>query len=232
MGIYRRMHMSHHCGTESTRPHNHQHDRAHQHAHEDACCGSGIPLTPLGPAEKDGAARREIYRLLGALLLAALAEGMAFQDMGAWGWQAGSMGMAAIAIVLSGFGVLRSGLKSLLRLDLNISALMSVAVIGAFLIGEWPEAAMVMALYNLAELIEHRSVDRARNAIQHLLDIAPASAQRLSTTGQWEAVAVEDVEVGDTLRVRPGERLPMDGRVTTGHSAADQSPVTGESLPV
>jgi len=224
--------MSHHCGTESTRPHNHQHDRAHQHAHEDACCGSGIPLTPLGPAEKDGAARREIYRLLGALLLAALAEGMAFQDMGAWGWQAGSMGMAAIAIVLSGFGVLRSGLKSLLRLDLNINALMSVAVIGAFLIGEWPEAAMVMALYNLAELIEHRSVDRARNAIQHLLDIAPASAQRLSTTGQWEAVAVEDVEVGDTLRVRPGERLPMDGRVTTGHSAVDQSPVTGESLPV
>lgn len=224
--------MSHHCGTESTRPHNHQHDRAHQHAHEDACCGSGIPLTPLGPAEKDGAARREIYRLLGALLLAALAEGMASQDMGAWGWQAGSMGMAAIAIVLSGFGVLRSGLKSLLRLDLNINALMSVAVIGAFLIGEWPEAAMVMALYNLAELIEHRSVDRARNAIQHLLDIAPASAQRLSTTGQWEAVAVEDVKVGDTLRVRPGERLPMDGRVTTGHSAVDQSPVTGESLPV
>lgn len=224
--------MSHYCGTESTRPHNHQNDQAHPHAHEDACCGSGIPLTSLGSAEKNGAARREIYRLIVALFLAALAEGMAFHDMGAWGWQAGSMGLAAIAIVLSGFGVLRSGLRALLRLDMNINALMSVAVIGAFLIGEWPEAAMVMALYNLAELIEHRSVDRARNAIQHLLDIAPASAQRLSTTGQWEAVAVEDVKVGDTLRVRPGERLPMDGRVITGYSTVDQSPVTGESLPV
>lgn len=76
------------------------------------------------------------------------------------------MGVAAIAIALSGFSVFRKGLSSLLSGKLNINALMSVAVAGAFVLGEWPEAAMVMALYALAELIEARAVDRARNAHQ------------------------------------------------------------------
>src|SRR5690606_22507649 len=133
---------------------------------------------------------------------------------------------------LAGLGVLRKGLAALVRVNLNINALMSVAVIGAFIIGEWPEAAMVMALYSLAELIEHRYVDRARGAIQGLLDIAPSMAERRQSDGNWQSIAVEEVAIGEILRVGPGDRLPLDGVVIAGASAVNQSPVTGEGMPV
>ncbi len=142
------------------------------------------------------------------------------------------MVLAAMAIGMAGLGVLRQGWAALLRGKLNINALMTVAVTGGFLIGEWPEAAMVMALYSLAELLEERSVDRARNAIKSLLDITPPVAQRRNDQGHWEEIPVVNVAIGDTVRVRPGERVPLDGRVVEGRSSVDQAPVTGESLPV
>lgn len=91
---------------------------------------------------------------------------------------------------------------------------------------------MVMALYSLAELIEHRSVDRARDAIQGLLDIAPSMAERRQSDGNWQSIAVEEVAIGEILRVGPGDRLPLDGVVIAGASAVNQSPVTGEGMPV
>lgn len=91
---------------------------------------------------------------------------------------------------------------------------------------------MVMALYAIAELIEARSVDRARNAIQGLLDLAPAQARVAQPDGSWADVPAGDVPLQALVRVRPGERLPLDGVVTEGRSSVDQAPVTGESLPV
>jgi len=110
--------------------------------------------------------------------------------------------------------------------------LMTVAVTGAFLIGQWPEAAMVMALYAIAEAIEARAVDRARNAIKSLLALAPEQAEVRQGDGSWTRVGVKAVVVDATVRIRPGERVPLDGVVTLGQSAIDQSPVTGESLPI
>jgi Cd2+/Zn2+-exporting ATPase len=109
---------------------------------------------------------------------------------------------------------------------------MTVAVTGAFVIGQWPEAAMVMALYAIAEAIEARAVDRARNAIQGLLAMAPDQASVLQSDGSWLTVAVAQIAVGSTLRVKPGERVPMDGVVQTGQTSINQAPVTGESIPV
>ena len=118
------------------------------------------------------------------------------------------------------------------RGQLNINALMSVAVAGAFAIGQWPEAAMVMALYSLAELIEARSVERARNAITGLLQLSPPQVEVRQVDGSWATVEAKAVAVGAVARVKPGERFALDGRVTEGQSAVDQSPVTGESIPV
>jgi Cd2+/Zn2+-exporting ATPase len=115
---------------------------------------------------------------------------------------------------------------------LNINALMSVAVTGAFLIGQWPEAAMVMALYAIAEMIEARSIDRARNAIRTLMALAPEEADMRQPDGSWATTAVGQIPLESILRIRPGERLPLDGIVTMGSSAVNQAPVTGESLPV
>lgn len=91
---------------------------------------------------------------------------------------------------------------------------------------------MVMALYAIAELIEARSVDRARNAIKGLLDLAPQQAMVQQADGQWTVVPVDQVELGSLVRIRPGERVPLDGTVIQGNSAINQAPVTGESIPV
>ncbi len=147
-------------------------------------------------------------------------------------WRIAGMGLAAVAIGLAGLGIYQSGIRSLLRGKLGIDALMSVAVTGAFLIGQWPEAAMVMALYALAELIEHRAADRARNAIGGLMALAPDEAEMQTPQGDWQRVAAREVPVGAVVRVRPGDRVPLDGVVTAGASAIDQASVTGESIPV
>ena len=109
---------------------------------------------------------------------------------------------------------------------------MSVAVTGAFLIGQWPEAAMVMALYAIAELIEARAVDRARNAIKGLLDLAPDAAEVRQPDGSWSSVPAGEVVLDAIVRVKPGARIALDGVVTAGTSAVNQAPVTGESIPV
>jgi len=142
------------------------------------------------------------------------------------------LAVAVLAIGLSGIETYTKGFKALRHGRLNISALMTVAVTGAFLIGQWPEAAMVMALYAIAELIEARAADRARNAIEGLLALAPDQADVRQDDGAWRTVASADVPLDAVVRIRPGERVPLDGVVTEGRSAIDQAPVTGESLPV
>ena len=184
---------------------------AHDH---DAKTGTGLP------------------RLLAALALAIAAEGLSFFVPDApWSRPAG-LAIAAAAIALAGFGTFRKGLTALRHGRLNINALMTVAVAGAFVIGQWPEAAMVMALYAIAELIEARAVDRARNAISGLLALSPEMADLRQADGTWKSVPVGEVPIGATVRVRPGERVAMDGVVTEGGTSIDQAPVTGESLPV
>lgn len=190
-------------------------------------------LSAPPPAEDTAKAQRaELIRLVAALLVAVGAELVHFLAPDTLPWKAVGMAVAAGAIALSGLAVFRKGLSALLHGQLNINALMSVAVAGAFAIGQWPEAAMVMALYSLAELIEARSVERARNAITGLLALSPPQVEVRQTDGAWASADAKTVAVGSTARVKPGERFALDGRVTAGQSAVDQSPVTGESIPV
>lgn len=177
-------------------------------------------------------ASRDLWRVVLALPLAVGAELLAFFAPNAMAFKGAGMVLAAAAIWLSGFSVYRKGFAALRHGRLNINALMTVAVTGAFLIGQWPEAAMVMALYAIAELIEARAVDRARNAIRSLLDLAPDSAEVRQPDGGWRAVASKDVVLDSIVRVKPGARIPLDGIVITGAGAVNQAPVTGESIPV
>ena len=187
---------------------------------------------PPSAAEGEKLQRRELIKLVVALLLALAAELLHFFAPQARLWDGLGMAVAAVAIGFAGLTVLGKGLAALRRFQLNINALMSVAVIGAFLLGQWPEAAMVMALYSLAELIESRSVERARNAIAGLLALTPPQVELRAADGEWRMVDAAAAAVGATARVKPGERFALDGRVTVGHSVVDQSPVTGESMPV
>ena len=187
---------------------------------------------PVSAAETQRRQRLEIWKLGAALGFALGAEVVHFLAPETMPWNVLSMALAGVAIALSGFGVYRKGLALLLRGQLSITTLMTVAVTGAFVIGQWAEAAMVMALYSLAEWIEARAVDRARNAIKGLLDLAPPMAEVRQADGTWRSMPVQDIATGAVVRVKPGERLALDGRVLAGHSAIDQAPVTGESVPV
>ena len=115
---------------------------------------------------------------------------------------------------------------------MNINALMSVAVTGALLIGQWPEAAMVMVLFTISELIEAKSLDRARNAIEGLLKLVPETVTVSEQDGSWREVEASGVDIGRIVRVRPGERIGLDGKIIRGNSSVNQAPITGESLPV
>jgi len=205
----------------------------------DAIRKAGFKPEPLGDTGSSAAAVASPTgfwttwgKSLGALGLAVAAEGLAFAFPDSVPVKALGMALAAAAIALSGFSVYGKGLAALRQGRLNINALMTVAVTGAFLIGQWPEAAMVMALYAIAEAIEARAVDRARGAIKSLLALAPEQAEVRQDDGNWVRMGVKEVTVGMTVRIRPGERVPLDGIVSLGQSAIDQSPVTGESLPV
>ena len=182
-----------------------------------ACCGCSSD--PHGHGALPG-----WPRIAAALLFAAGAEAAHWAQ-----YDVPGMLLAVAAIALAGLGVYRAGLKDLARLRLGIHALMAVAVTGAFLIGQWPEAAMVMALYVAAERIEDGAMDRARHAIRSLLDLAPESAEVLQPDGSTVRQNAAQVPLGATLRIAPGARVPLDGTVTRGESAVNQAPITGES---
>ncbi|MGB3289569.1 MAG: heavy metal translocating P-type ATPase [Burkholderiaceae bacterium] len=185
-----------------------------------------------GVDEDHGAFSSGITRLLIALAFALGAEVLSFFAPDTRAWQIGGMAVAAVGIWLAGFETYAKGLAALRRGRLNINALMTVAVTGAFLIGQWAEAAMVMGLYAVAELIEARAVDRARNAIKGLLDLTPETAEVRQADGSWRAIPAKEVALRAIVRVKPGERVALDGVVTAGASAVNQAPVTGESVPV
>ena len=171
-------------------------------------------------------------KLAASLLLAIGAEVIGYFAPETMAWSAAGLAVAAVAIWLAGFDVYKKGLTALRHGRLNINALMTVAVTGAFAIGQWPEAAMVMALYAIAEAIEARAVDRARNAIKGLLAMTPEEASVRQADGSLASRPVREIAVGAMLRVKPGERVPMDGVVRSGQTSIDQAPVTGESIPV
>ncbi|MDP3857714.1 MAG: heavy metal translocating P-type ATPase [Stagnimonas sp.] len=140
--------------------------------------------------------------------------------------------LALVSIFTGGLSTYKKGWIALKNRNLNMNALMSIAVTGGMAIGHWPEAAMVMFLFALAEVIEAKSLDRARNAIRGLMDLAPETATVRQADGSWKELPAKEVAKGAVVRVRPGERIALDGLITAGRSAINQAPITGESLPV
>lgn len=140
--------------------------------------------------------------------------------------------LAALAVLFAGPPVLKKGWIALKTLTLNINFLMTIATLGALAIGEYPEAAMVIFLFGVAEMIEAYALDRARKAIQTLVEIAPVEASVKLAGGSWKVTPVAEIPIEATVRVRPGERIALDGEVLLGESSVNQAPITGESMPV
>jgi Cd2+/Zn2+-exporting ATPase len=140
-------------------------------------------------------------------------------------------GLFLVAIVSSGYPVVRSGYYSARNLSLDIDLLMGTAIIAATGIGYFVEAATLAVLFSLAELLEDYSMDRARDSLRELMELSPDEAT-VRREGEEVTVPAEDVAVGETVVVRPGDKIPLDGTVVDGESAVDESPITGESVPI
>ncbi|MEG0258838.1 MAG: heavy metal translocating P-type ATPase [Lysinibacillus sp.] len=143
--------------------------------------------------------------------------------------------MFLIAIVVGGIGIFKTGFKNLLRFEFDMKTLMTIAVIGAAIIGEWKEGAVVVFLFAVSEALEAYSMDKARQSIRQLMDIAPPSALIKRAHGEHfheMELPTEQIEIGDILIVKPGQKIAMDGVVITGLSAVNQAAITGESIPV
>lgn len=140
--------------------------------------------------------------------------------------------LALGALLCCGLSTYKKGWLALRNGNLNINALMSIAVTGALALGQWPEAAMVMVLFALAEWLEAKSLDRARHAISGLLALTPAQATVQHPDGSWREVAASAVQRQQLVRIKPGERIPLDGILEQGYSSVNQAAITGESLPI
>jgi Cd2+/Zn2+-exporting ATPase len=137
----------------------------------------------------------------------------------------------AASILAAGHRLLLTGLGNLMRLDFDMRTLMTVAIIGAAAIGEWLEGAVVVILFALSEALERYTMERARRSIRGLMELAPREASVLRD-GRELTVGTSEIAVGDTLIVRPGVKIAMDGVVESGTSAVSQAAITGESVPV
>jgi Zn2+/Cd2+-exporting ATPase len=156
-----------------------------------------------------------------------IAAGMAAAAAGA---SALSIAAYVTATVIGAVFPARRAVGALRSRTVDINALMVIAALGAIAIGEWREGATVVFLFALAQWLEARTLARARGAIRALLDLSPRDAL-VRRSGVEHRVAIEDVRTGDLVIARPGDKIPVDGRVTGGHSDVNEAPITGESLP-
>jgi Cd2+/Zn2+-exporting ATPase len=136
-----------------------------------------------------------------------------------------------LSYLAGGFYGVQEGLESLREREINVDLLMILAAIGAAIVGEWHEGAILLFLFSLSNVLQAYAIDRSRNAIRALLDLRPNEAQ-VRRGDSVEIVPTDALVVDDIVVVRPGERIPIDGVVVEGSSAVDQSTITGESMPI
>lgn len=135
------------------------------------------------------------------------------------------------SILLGGWDLFREGIKNLIQLQFDMKVLMTIAILGAAGIGEWSEGATVVILFAISESLERFSMERARRSIRSLMEIAPKQAT-IRRNEEEITLPVDEIEVGDLMLVKPGQKISMDGIVSHGSSYVNQAPITGESIPV
>ena len=209
------------CGHDHDHDHEHEHEHKHGHEH-----GHKHGPAEAGHAHSHDGKESWVPLAAGAgLFVAGLVLGLLDLKIPALLAFCG-------AYLILGFDVLKTAAGNLIKgrvMDENF--LMSVATLGAFAIGEFAEAVGVMLFYRVGEYFEHRAVERSRSQIMEAVDLRPETVTRKDGE-QWQTIPAEEACVGDVLLVRPGDRIPLDGRILSGSSRIDTAPITGEPVPV
>ena len=173
---------------------------------------------------EDWLAPRLVAATLTAIVLSWLGEQGGLPD-------AALLTLNVIAYLAGGFYGLKSAVESLRQGEVDVDLLMILAALGAAVIGQWREGAVLLFLFSLSNVLQDYAIGRSRQAIHSLFTLYPEAA-KVRRGGQVIALKISDIKIGDTVLIEPGERIPVDGRVVAGSSAIDESPITGESLPV
>lgn len=201
------------------------------HGHEDADRdGDGCACGHCHESGEHGENKKEtaVLCVSAALLaIALLATKVLFTDLPQWA----VLLIFLVPYLVSGFDILKESVENIFHgkiFDENF--LMSVATVGALILGDYAEAVFVMIFFKIGELFENIAVGKSKKSIEKLMDIRPDTA-RVIRSGKEEVVSPEDVEVGETITVYPGEKIPLDGVVTEGTSSLDTVALTGESMP-
>ena len=140
--------------------------------------------------------------------------------------------MYLVVVILSGYELILKGIKNIFHLNFEEDTLMTIAVIAAFALGEFPESCMVILLFRLGEFIEDKAVENSNKNINDIVKIKPKTANLLDEKEEDKIVKVEDVKIGDKIIIKPGEMVPLDCKIIKGKSSLDTSEITGESIPV
>ncbi|GIN89177.1 copper-translocating P-type ATPase [Siminovitchia terrae] len=183
-----------------------EHDHDHSHAH-----GSG----------------RKLLFLIGASVILYVVAIISEKSLPGWS----SVALYVVAAALSGYSTFLKGLRNLFKFKFNIDTLMTIALIGAFGIGEWKEGTLVAILFGINEFLEGLGMEKARKSMETLLDAAPKEAIVLSG-GQEKVLPVAELKTDDIVLVKSGQKIPSDGVVIDGRSSVNEAAITGESMPV
>ena len=135
------------------------------------------------------------------------------------------------AIIIGGYALFIEGIKDLIKFDFSMATLMTIAIIGAALIGDFAEGAIVVILFAISEMLERYAADRARQSISSLVKVAPKVAT-IRRNDLEQTIAVQDIQINDVMLIKPGQKIAMDGIVIKGESTVNQAAITGEALPV
>ena len=135
------------------------------------------------------------------------------------------------AIIIGGYALFIEGIKDLIKFDFSMATLMTIAIIGAALIGDFAEGAIVVILFAISETLERYAADRARQSISSLVKVAPKVAT-IRRNDLEQTIAVQDIQINDVMLIKPGQKIAMDGIVIKGESTVNQASITGEALPV
>lgn len=136
-----------------------------------------------------------------------------------------------LAIIIGGYDLFKEGFSDLIKLDFSMESLMTIAIIGAAFIGEWAEGSIVVILFAISEALERFSMDKPRQSIRSLMDIAPKEAL-IRRNNVEQLISVDKIDIDDIMIIKPGQKIAMDGLVINGHSSVNQAAITGESVPV
>ncbi|USK36152.1 cadmium-translocating P-type ATPase [Bacillus sp. F19] len=197
---------------------------------EKAGAFENLKLTP--EKEKIQAVKEPFLKKYGSLLASGLFIAIGYLSMMMYGEESIQSVLAFLAaIIIGGYSLFIVGFKNLFRFEFDMKTLMTIAIIGAAIIGEWSEGAIVVILFAISEALESYSMDKARQSIRSLMDIAPKEAL-IRRNGTESMIAVDDIQVGDIMIVKPGQKIAMDGMVVKGNSSINQAAITGESVPV